>query len=114
MDIVFIENYIVHAKHGYYKEEHAKQQRFITTVRAYVDTKKAGESDALGDTLNYEKLRFYITEVLNEPSHDLVESLAESIAHKVLTHDVRKVEVEVRKPDVWTDCVVGVKIERTK
>lgn len=114
MDIVFIENYIVEAKHGYYKEEHAKKQRFITTIYAHTDVKKAGDTDDLKDTLNYEKLRQYTTEVLAEPPHDLVESLAEAIAHKVLTHGVSKVEVEIKKPDVWGDCVVGVKIVRTQ
>lgn len=113
MDTVFIENYVVEAKHGYYKEEHAKKQRFITSIYAHADTKKAGSTDDLKDTLNYEKLRECISEVLSEPPHDLVESLAESMAQKVLTFQVSKVEVEIRKPDVWGDCVVGVKIVRT-
>ena len=114
MDIVFIENYTIQAKHGYYKEEQAKKQRFITTIYAYTDVQKAGATDDLKDTLNYEKLRQYTGEVLSEPPHDLVESLAEAIAAKVLTHSISKVEVEINKPDVWGDCVVGVKIVRTK
>lgn len=114
MDTVFINNYIVEAKHGYYKEEHAKKQRFITNIYAYMDVRKAGDTDDLKDTLNYEKLRQYISEVLAEPPHDLIESLAEAMAKKVLQHHVTKVEVEIRKPDVWGDCVVGVKITRTK
>lgn len=114
MDIVFIENYIVEAKHGYYKEEHAKKQRFITSIHAHMDVKKAGDTDNLKDTLNYELLRKYISEVLAEPPHDLVESLAEAMAQKVLRHSISRVEVEIKKPDVWGDCVVGVKISRTK
>jgi dihydroneopterin aldolase len=114
MDIVFIENYTVQAKHGYYKEEHAKRQRFITSIHAYMDVKKAGETDALKDTLNYEKLRECISDVLSEPPHDLVESLAEAMAARILRYEVSKVEVEIKKPDVWGDCVVGVKIVRIK
>jgi dihydroneopterin aldolase len=114
MDIVFIENCTVEAKHGYYKEEHAKKQRFVVSIFAHTDTKDAGVTDDLKKTLNYEHLRMYIYEVLAQSPHDLIESLAEELAQKVLTHHVSKVEVEVRKPDVWADSTPGVKIVRTK
>jgi dihydroneopterin aldolase len=112
MDTVFIENCTVEAKHGYYKEEHAKKQRFIVSIYAHMDTKRAGVTDDLKKTLNYEHLRMYIYEVLAQSPHDLIESLAEEIAVKVLKHDVLKVEVEIRKPDVWKDSSPGVKIVR--
>lgn len=114
MDTVFINNCIVEAKHGYYKEEHAKKQKFVVSVCAYTDTKNAGMTDDLKKTLNYEHIRSYIHEVLAQSPHDLIESLAEEIADKVLVHDVVSVEVEIQKPDVWSDCVPGVKISRKK
>ncbi len=114
MDVVFIENCTVLAKHGYYKEEHAKEQHFVVSIYAYTDTHNAGTTDDLKKTLNYEHLRMYIYEVLAKSPHDLIESLAEEIAAKVLAHSVVKVEVEVRKPDVWKDSIPGVKIVRTK
>lgn len=114
MDSVFIENCTVSAKHGYYKEEHAKEQRFVVSIFAYTNTKIAGTTDDLKKTLNYEHLRMYIYEVLAQSPHDLIESLAEEMAAKVLTHDVIKVEVEIRKPDVWKDSSPGVKIVREK
>ncbi len=113
MDIVFIENCTVLAKHGYYKEEHAKEQRFVVSIYAYTDTAKAGEADDLKQTLNYEHLRMYIYEILSKSPHDLIESLAEEIARRVLVeHDVHKVEVEIKKPDVWKDSSPGVRITR--
>lgn len=114
MDIVFIENCTVSAKHGYYKEEHAKEQRFVVSIFAHMDTKVAGDTDDLKKTLNYEHLRMYIYEVLAKSPHDLIESLAEEMAERVLTHDVVKVEVEIKKPDVWKDSSPGVRITRTK
>jgi dihydroneopterin aldolase/2-amino-4-hydroxy-6-hydroxymethyldihydropteridine diphosphokinase len=114
MDTVFINNCTVEAKHGYYKEEHAKKQKFIVSVCAHIDTKDAGATDDLKRTLNYEHLRSYIHEVLAQSPHDLIESLAEEIAAKVLAHGVVSVDVEIRKPDVWSDCVPGVKISRKK
>jgi dihydroneopterin aldolase/2-amino-4-hydroxy-6-hydroxymethyldihydropteridine diphosphokinase len=113
MDTVFIENCTVTAKHGYYKEEHSKPQRFVVSVHAHTDTKKAGASDDLAQTLNYEHLRRYIHEVLAQSPHDLIESLAEEIAARVLKHGVDKVDVEIKKPDIWPDSVPGVRITRT-
>jgi dihydroneopterin aldolase len=45
MDTVFIQDYSVEAKHGYYKEEHAKKQRFIVSVYVCCDTHEAGGTD---------------------------------------------------------------------
>lgn len=114
MDTVFINNCIVEAKHGYYKEEHAKKQKFVVSVCAHTDTACAGVTDDLKKTLNYEHVRSYIHEVLAQSPHDLIESLAEEIANKVLAHEVVSVEVEILKPDVWSDCTPGVKIVRKK
>jgi dihydroneopterin aldolase len=113
-DIVFIENCTVVAKHGYYKEEHSKEQRFIVSIYAHTTTRDAGLEDDLKQTLNYEHLRMYIYEVLSKSPHNLIESLAEEIAQKVLEHSVSRVEVEIKKPDVWKDSSPGVRITRSK
>lgn len=114
MDLVFVKNCRVLAKHGYYKEEHAKAQHFVVSVYAKVDVKDAGSTDDLAKTLNYEHIRNYIHEVLEQSPVNLVESLAEQIAEKVLEHDIISVDVEIEKPDVWNDCTPGVKITRSK
>ena len=103
---------MVEAKHGYYKEEHAKKQKFIVSVYAHLDTSVAGISDEIRSTLNYEMLRAYVQQVLAQSPHDLLESLAEEIARNVLTHGVVSVEVEITKPEVWNDCIPGIKIIR--
>ena len=115
MDKIYIKNYIITAKHGYYKEEHAKSQRFVVDVIATCDTKKSAENDDLKQTLNYEHIRKYIHETLIQSPRHLLESLAEEIAEKVLSHTiVNQVEVSIQKPDVWTDCIPGITILRKK
>lgn len=115
MDRVFIENYTLIAKHGYYKEEHYKPQRFVVSVYADVVKNKSGDTDKLADTFNYEFIRKVIQEVVNGNHHDLLESLAEDMAKKVLTHNiVASVEVKITKPDIWGDCAPGVQIVRTR
>lgn len=115
MDTIYLKNYVVVAKHGYYKEEHAKAQRFVVSVSASCNVKVAGESDDLKETLNYEFIRKSVHNILMQSPHDLIESLAEEIAAAVLTHSkVSTVEVDISKPDVWNDCVPGVLIVRKK
>ncbi len=114
MDIVFVKECKVLAKHGYYKEEHERLQNFVVSVYVKLHTEDASKKDDLTKTLNYEHIRKYIYEVLEQSPRSLVESLAEEIAAKVLNHNVYSVEVEIEKPDVWGDCVPGVKIFRQK
>jgi dihydroneopterin aldolase len=115
MDTVFLRDYAVVAKHGYYKEEHEKAQRFIVSISVLCDLRRAGTSDSIEETLNYEYLRRVAHDVLMQSPHSLLESLAEEIAQKVLTHPkVESVEVEITKPDIWSDCMPGITIMRTK
>lgn len=115
MDLVYLKNYTVVAKHGYYKEEHAKAQRFVVSVVVTCDVRRAGESDDLQETLNYELIRKAVHEILMKSPHDLIESLAEEIAASVLRHPkALTVQVDISKPDVWNDCVPGVIIVRKR
>ena len=115
MDTVYLKNYVVVAKHGYYKEEHSKAQRFVVSVVASCDVRQAGASDKLTETLNYELIRKAVHEILMKSPHDLIESLAEDIACAILQYEkVASVEVDIAKPDVWNDCVPGVTITRKK
>ena len=115
MDTVYLKNYVVVAKHGYYKEEHSKAQRFVVSVSALCDIKQAGTSDNLNHTLNYERIRESVHDILMKSPHDLIESLAEEIAASILVYSqVTSVTVDISKPDVWNDCVPGVAIVRKK
>jgi dihydroneopterin aldolase len=115
MDKVYLKNYTVVAKHGYYKEEHAKAQRFVVSVVASLDVSSAAHTDDLHKTLNYEHIRKIVYDILMTSPHNLIESLAEEMADSILSHStVTSVEIDISKPDVWSDCVPGVVIVRTK
>ncbi len=115
LDTIYLKNYTVVAKHGYYKEEHTKAQRFLVSVIVWVDVQSAGKSDNLKETLNYELLRTIVHDVLMKSPHNLVESLAEEIAERILHHPkITSVQVDIAKPDVWSDCTPGVSIVRNK
>ncbi|MEN9552002.1 MAG: hypothetical protein RI935_379 [Candidatus Parcubacteria bacterium] len=113
MDTIYLKNYTVVAKHGYYKEEHYKAQRFVVSVSVVCSTANAGNSDDLKETLNYEFLRSSVHDILMKSPHNLIESLAEEIAKSVLTHSkAESVTIDISKPDIWNDCVPGVVITR--
>lgn len=115
MDTVYLKNYVVVAKHGYYKEEHYKAQRFVVSVAVSCDIQKAGLKDDLNETLNYEFLRTSVHDILMKSPHDLIESLAEEIAEQILSHPkANSVHVDISKPDIWNDCVPGILIVRSK
>jgi 7,8-dihydroneopterin aldolase/epimerase/oxygenase len=114
MDSIFIENFEQNAAHGCYDHERVTPQRFLISAWVCFDTKKSAHTDNLGDTFNYEKLRATIIQVFSgEPKH-LIESLAEHIAFDTLQHvGVHSVSVQITKPDIWGDCIPGIKITRT-
>ncbi len=115
MDTIYLKNYTVVARHGYYKEEHSKAQRFIVSVFVKCDVSKASGTDLIEETLNYEYIRKSVYDTLMKSPQNLIESLAEEVATKVLSHKKSlSVEVDITKPDVWSDCVPGVTIVRTK
>ena len=115
MDTIYIHNYTVTAKHGYYKEEHAKSQRFILNIEVSCDLSTAGSTDNIKETLNYEYIRNHAHGVLMKSPHNLLESLAGEIAEILLAHPkVLSIRVDISKPDIWNDCVPGISIVRSK
>ena len=62
---------------------------------------RPGRTDDLGDTVDYSEVYRGIKEVVEGPSHNLLESVAAAIAERVLAHHgVEAVRVRLRKPEV--------------
>lgn len=113
MNKIFIKDYTIIAKHGYYKEEHSKPQRFVVSVICDIKENQSGIHDDLKETFNYEHIRNAIDAVVKGEHNKLLESLSEKIAKKILSYkNVTKVEVEITKPDIWGDSLPGVNITR--
>jgi 7,8-dihydroneopterin aldolase/epimerase/oxygenase len=90
------------ARHGVNDSEKSQAQRFEVDVELRLGTRRAGASDELARTVDYRLVYGAVKRVLEGPSVDLIERLAETIARDVLAADerIRKVVVRVRKPDV--------------
>lgn len=115
MNKIFIENYTLISKHGYYREEHFKPQKFVVSVWCDVVENTSGKHDNLEETFNYEIIREIIKDTILGEHKKLLETLVEEIAKNILNFNlVEKVEVKITKPEIWGDCQPGVHISRSK
>ena len=90
------------ANHGVYDFERTQRQRFCADVVMWVET--AGANDDIAATVSYADIADETMAVLTGSPVDLIETLAEDIASRVMSHDgVVGTEVTVHKPDAPID-----------
>lgn len=98
-------------RHGVLSQEKDLGQQFVVDVALHLSTAPAGRSDALSRTVNYAEVAATVHEEIGTGSHDLVETLAERIAQRILTDTghplVRRIEVRVHKPSAPVGLPVG-------
>lgn len=86
------------ANHGVYDSERTQAQRFCADVIMWVET--AGTADDIAATVSYADIADETMAVLTGKPVDLIETLAENIASRVMSHDgVVGTEVTVHKPE---------------
>lgn len=99
MDTISITGLTVFAHHGVLPHETTLGQRFVIDVTIGCDTRTAGATDALVDTLDYGAIADDIATVATGTPVQLIETLAENIAAAVLTRPgAETVTVTVKKP----------------
>lgn len=96
--------------------EREKRQDILINLTVFVDTRAAGESDDVDDSLNYRTLTKAIIRYVEDSSHYLVEALAASIAKiAILDFGAEGVIVRVEKMGALRFArSVGVEIERQR
>ncbi|APX31518.1 dihydroneopterin aldolase [Brachybacterium sp. P6-10-X1] len=105
--------------HGVLAAEKELGQQFVVDVTLHLWTAPAGRADDLSRTVNYAEVAAAVADEIRGGPHDLVETLAESIATRILTGVgrplVRRVGVRVHKPAAPVGLPVGdvaITIER--
>ena len=116
-DRITIQNLEVFARHGVYPEENKLGQKFLLTAELYTDTRKAGMSDELTQSIDYGTVSRVATEFLQKNTYRLIETAAEQLAKELLLHTehLQAVTLELKKP--WAPVglpleTVSVKITR--
>lgn len=113
MHTIYIRDLRVSATHGCYSFEKEKPQTFVVSITATVND--WSHHDSLEETLNYELLRNIAHAVLAESPKNLVETLADEMADKVLAFSqIESVTVSLEKHGIFPDCVAGVSVIKKK
>ncbi|NGP88992.1 dihydroneopterin aldolase [Fodinibius halophilus] len=85
--------------HGYYQEERDEGNDFEVDLTFKAPLRRAGESDELADTIDYQKAEEIVSSVMHGPSVKLIETLAKSIGDNLFESlpQVHELTVAVRK-----------------
>ena len=114
MDIIFLHDLRVEALIGIWEWERRIRQTVVIDLDMAVDIRRAAQSDAVEDTLNYKQVAKRVQQFTAAADFRLVETLAERIAGIVQDEfGVPWVRVRVCKPGAIRGARdVGVMIER--
>ncbi|OFO97459.1 dihydroneopterin aldolase [Corynebacterium sp. HMSC034H07] len=84
--------------HGVFEEEKKTGQPFIVDVTCWLDT--AGIGDDLSRTVNYAELADVAADIVEGPSRDLIETVAEEVAETAMQRFeiLHAIEVTIHKP----------------
>jgi dihydroneopterin aldolase len=118
-DRLSITNLAVFAHHGVYGGENEIGQRFYIDVCVDTDTREAARSRSLAKTIDYARLADVVSKAFVEKNEQLLETVIERIASRVLaSFDLASaVEVTIRKPSVPIDAIldhVSIFIRRSR
>jgi len=115
-DKLLINDLLVRGIVGLNDWEREKKQDILINLTVFVDTRAAGESDDVEDSLNYRTLTKAIIRYVEGSSHYLVESLVAAIAKiAILDFGAEGVRIRVEKVGALRFArSVGVEIERRR
>lgn len=99
METLTLKSLQFHGKHGYYEKEREEGNEFEVDLIFRANLRKAGDSDELEDTIDYQQVLKIVESIMNGPSLRLIESLAKRIGDRLFDHfhNARELEVAVRK-----------------
>ena len=101
-DRILLAGMAFQARHGVHDWEKVQPQRFEVDVELAVDVQQAGLDDDIAWTVDYSAAYEAIRQIVESTTFNLIEALAEAIAHEILGRQplVQDVVVRVRKPQV--------------
>jgi 7,8-dihydroneopterin aldolase/epimerase/oxygenase len=118
-DRIVLAGMVFQARHGVLEWEKSTAQRFEVDVELGLDVQPAGLDDDLAKTVDYRDVYRAVRQIVESTTYNLLEALAEAIAHQILAEQalVDEVVIRVRKPEVRLDGPLdytGVEIRRVR
>jgi 7,8-dihydroneopterin aldolase/epimerase/oxygenase len=101
-DRILLAGMTFNARHGVADWEKVEAQRFEVDIELVLDVQPAGLDDDLARTVDYSGVYEVVRQVVESTTFNLIEALAEAIAHELLGGHaaIDEVVVRVRKPEV--------------
>ena len=116
-DMIQIHDLMTRVIVGINDDERVNRQDVVINITLWVDTREAGRTDEIDDTINYRSLAKRLIELAEQSEFFLVEKLAAELARLSLEFCelIERVRISVEKPGaVRFARSVGVTIERTR
>ena len=117
-DRILLLGLVFQGTHGVYPTEQAAPQPFEVDLELALNLQPAGLNDDLEQTVDYSKVYSTCRQIVESTRFNLLEALAEAIAHELLTgFPINDVTIRVRKPEVQLGGPlgsVGVEIVRRR
>ncbi len=115
-DILRLKGMVFLARHGALPPERELDQRFEVDLTIFGNFQTAADSDDLQDAIDYRNLHQTVKQVMEGPSKNLLETLAEVIAQELLAlNQFDGVTVCVRKPNIPYNAIIdSAEIEITR
>lgn len=100
MDKIMIEGLELFCNHGVFPEENKLGQKFIVSAVLYTDTRKAGKTDDLQDSVHYGEVAARIKELMEGHTFQLLERAAEFVCEKLLLEyeSLSGITLRIEKP----------------
>lgn len=118
-DRILLTDMVFQARHGVFDHEKVTAQRFEVDVELFIDLQPAGLEDDLARTLHYGRVYETVRTIVESTTFNLIEALAEAIAHELLADfpALEEIVLRVRKPEVQLGgplAHAGVEIRRRR
>ena len=116
MDLIYIRDLKIDCIIGVYEWERRVRQTVILDLDLGADIRRAAQTDAIADTVNYKAVSKRLVEYVGNSQFQLVETLAERVAEILLTEfQLPWVRVKINKKGALRGANdVGVIIERQR
>lgn len=100
MDKIKIRGLEIWAKHGVFPEENVLGQKFVISADLYTNTRLAGKSDDLTQSIHYGEVCQFMKTFMEEHTYQLIETVAEKLAEELLLvfEHLQGIRLEIAKP----------------
>lgn len=115
LDKIFVRDLVIPCFIGAFEEEKAEKQRVRFRVDLWIYPSRQRNNDDVSHVVSYDRIVDAIRTVIGGGHINLLETLAERVAAKCLSHRrAAKVRIVVEKLDRLEGASLGVEIERCK